>query len=183
MIYDNVNVGTELNALRKKYNDPAPIFFREIYENVKDKQYAFYDTAMDYIYKFVNKVQFRKGREQFNLTIPISVSLSYNIASGNATEYRHKDRIVEIIDEYKAKINQLYMALRSADEHEREVIYERISNEKTERDKKVSKWLTNENVLILVLRNYEKNSASDWHIYAALINHPIGTVDFPKTAL
>ena len=171
--YDNVNVGTELNALRKKYNDPAPIFFREIDENAKDKQYAFYNTAMDYIYKLVNKVQFRKGREQFNLTIPISMSLSYNIASGNATEYRHKDRIVEIIDEYKASINQLYMALRSADEHEREVIYERIFNEKTERDKQVSKWLTNENVFILVLRHYEKNSASDWHIYAALINHPM----------
>lgn len=171
--YDNVNVGTELNALRKKYNAPAPMFFREIDENVKDKQYAFYNTAMDYIYKLVNKVQFRKGREQFNLTIPISMSLSYNIASGNATEYRHKDKIVEIIDEYKAKVNRLYMALRSADEHEREVIYERISNEKTERDRQVSKWLTNENVLILVLRHYEKNSASDWHIYASLINHPM----------
>lgn len=52
-------------------------------------------------------------------------------------------------------------------------IYDTISEEKVERDKKVSKWLTNENVLILVLRHYEKNSASDWHIYASLINHPI----------
>lgn len=65
------------------------------------------------------------------------------------------------------------MALRTADEKERDVIYDRISEEKAERDKKVSKWLTNENVLILVLRHYEKNSASDWRIYAALINHPI----------
>ena len=65
------------------------------------------------------------------------------------------------------------MALRSADEQEREVIYDRIANEKTERDEKVSKWLTNENILILVIRHYEKNRASDWHIYAALINHPI----------
>ncbi len=171
--YDNVKVGTELNALRKKYNEPAPIFFREIDENVKDKQYAFYDTAMDYIYRLVSKVQFRKGREQFNLTIPISMSLSYNIASGNATEYRHKDRIVDIIDGSKVNINRLYMELRFADEREREVIYERIADEKAERDKQVSKWLTNENVLILVLRHYEKNSASDWHIYAALINHPM----------
>lgn len=171
--YDNVNVDTELNALRKKYNELAPMFFQEIDQTNKDKRYAFYDTAMDYIYKLVNKVQFRKGRDQFNLTIPISMSLSYNIASGNVAEYRHKDKIVEIIDEYKAKINQLYMALRSANDEEREVIYERISNEKAERDRQVSKWLTNENVLILVLRHYEKNSASDWHIYASLINHPI----------
>lgn len=171
--YDNVNVGTELNALRKKYNEPAPIFFREIDENVKDKQYAFYDTAMDYIYKLISKVKFRKGREQFNLYLPISLSLDYFITSGNATEYRHKDKIVEIIDEYKAKINRLYMALRTATEKERDVIYDRISDEKAERNKKVSKWLTNENVLILVLRHYEKNSASDWRIYAALINRPI----------
>ncbi|MCX4363523.1 MAG: hypothetical protein OSJ74_09105, partial [Clostridia bacterium] len=98
--------GTELNALRKKYNDTAPQFFQEIDENAKDKQYVFYDTAMDYIYRLTSKVQFRKGREQFDLTRPISASLAYNIDSGNATEYRHKDKIVEIIDEYKAKINR-----------------------------------------------------------------------------
>lgn len=173
--YDNVNVGTELTALRKKYNTPAPIFFQEIDDAYRngEKQYAFYNTAMDYIYKLISKVKFRSGREQFNLYIPISLALDYNIASGNATEYRHKDKIVEIIDEYKAKINRLYMALRSADAQEREVIYDRIANEKAERDRKISKWLTNENVLILVLRHYEKNSASDWRIYASLINHPI----------
>lgn len=171
--YDNVNVGAELTDLRKKYNAPTPIFFQEIDENAKDKQYAFYDTAMDYIYKLISKAKFRKGREQFNLYIPISLALDYNVALGNATEYRHKDKIVEIIDEYKAKVKRLYMVLRSADEKEREVIYERIQDEKAERDKKVFKWLTDENVLILVLRHYEKNSASDWHIYAALINHHI----------
>ena len=99
--------------------------------------------------------------------------MAYDIASGNATEYRHKDKIVAIIDEYKAKINRLYMELRSADEQEREVIYDRIADEKAERDRQVGKWLTNENVLMLVIRHYEKNSASDWRIYAALINHPI----------
>ncbi len=173
--YDNVNVGAELTVLRKKYNAPAPVFFQEIdgaYRN-GEKHYAFYNTTMDYIYRLIGKVKFRSGREQFNLYIPISLALDYNIASGNATEYRHKDKIVEIIDEYKAKINRLYMSLRTATENERDVIYDRISDEKAERDKKVSKWLTNENVLILVLRHYEKNSASDWHIYAALINNPI----------
>lgn len=65
------------------------------------------------------------------------------------------------------------MELRTADEQEREVIYDRIADEKTERDRQVDKWLTNENVLILVLRHYEKNSATDWRIYAVLINHPV----------
>ena len=104
---------------------------------------------------------------------PISEQLAYNLASGNATEYRHKDKIVGIIDDAKAKINRWYMELRTADEQEREVIYAQISDIKTERDKLVNKWLTNENVLMLVLRHYEKNSSSDWRIYAALINHPV----------
>ena len=171
--YDIVNVGKELIALRKKYDKPSPVFFQEIDESGKEKQYIFYDTAMDYVYAIASKIHFRKGREQFCLYRPISEQLAYNLASGNATEYRHKDKIVGIIDDVKAKTNRLYMELRTADEQEREVIYAQISDIKTERDKLVNKWLTNENVLMLVLRHYEKNSSSDWRIYAALINHPV----------
>ena len=171
--YDIVNAGKELIALRKKYDKPSPVFFQEIDESNKEKQYIFYDTAMDYVYAIASKIHFRKGREQFCLYRPISEQLAYNLASGNATEYRHKDKIVGIIDDAKAKTNRLYMELRTADEQEREVIYAQISDIKTERDKLVNKWLTNENVLMLVLRHYEKNSSSDWRIYAALINHPV----------
>ena len=171
--YDIVNVGKELIALRKKYDKPSPVFFQEIDESDKEKQYIFYDTAMDYVYAIASKNHFRKGREQFCLYRPISEQLAYNLASGNATEYRHKDKIVGIIDDAKAKINRWYMELRTADEQEREVIYAQISDIKTERDKLVNKWLTNENVLMLVLRHYEKNSPSDWRIYATLINHPV----------
>ena len=160
--YDIVNVGKELIALRKKYDKPSPVFFQEIDESGKEKQYIFYDTAMDYVYAIASKIHFRKGREQFCLYCPISEQLAYNLASGNATEYRHKDKIVGIIDDAKAKTNRLYMELRTADEQEREVIYAQISDIKTERDKLVNKWLTNENVLMLVLRYYEKNSPSDW---------------------
>lgn len=171
--YDILNVGKELIALRKKYDKPSPVFFQEIDESNKEKQYIFYDTAMDYVYAIASKIHFRKGREQVCLYRPISEQLAYNLASGNATEYRHKDKIVGIIDDVKAKTNRLYMELRTADEQEREVIYAQISDIKTERDKLVNKWLTNENVLMLVLRHYEKNSSSDWRIYAALINHPV----------
>ena len=171
--YDIVNAGKELIALRKKYDKASPVFFQEIDESNKEKQYIFYDTAMDYVYAIDSKIHFRKGREQFCLYRPISEQLAYNLASGNATEYRHKDKIVGIIDDVKAKTNRLYMELRTADEQEREVIYAQISDIKTERDKLVNKWLTNENVLMLVLRHYEKNSSSDWRIYAALINHPV----------
>ena len=173
--YDNVNGGKEISELRKKYDKPNPTFFKEIDKDKKGskKEYIFYDTAMDYIYELVRKIHFRYGREQYSLYRPISSGLAYDISSGNATEYRHKDKIVKITDESKARVNRLYMELRYADEQEREVIYDRIKDEKAERDKQVSKWLTNENVLLLVLRHYEKNSAADWHIYASLINHPV----------
>lgn len=170
--FENISVSKELTMLRKKYQRPSPNFFAEIDES-RSKQHAFYHTAMDDLYALVNKVHFRKGREQYGDYCPISSSLAYNMASGNATEYRHKDKIVQIIDESKAAINRLYLSIRTADEQEREVLYEQITDIKAKRDRQVAKWLTNENVLILVLRHYEKNSAADWRIYAAFINHPI----------
>lgn len=170
--FENISVSKELTMLRKKYQRPSPNFFAEIDES-RSKQHAFYHTAMDDLYALVNKVHFRKGREQYGDYCPISSSLAYDVGSGNATEYRHKDKIVQIIDESKAAINRLYLSIRTADEQEREVLYEQITDIKAERDRQVTKWLTNENVLILVLRHYEKNSAADWRIYAAFINHPI----------
>lgn len=170
--FENISVSKELTMLRKKYQRPSPNFFAEIDES-RSKQHAFYHTAMDDLYALVNKVHFRKGREQYGDYLPISSSLAYDVGSGNATEYRHKDKIVQIIDESKAAINRLYLSIRTADEQEREVLYEQITDIKAERDRQVAKWLTNENVLILVLRHYEKNSAADWRIYAAFINYPI----------
>lgn len=64
------------------------------------------------------------------------------------------------------------MELRIADDQEKELVYDKIAESKVERDRLVSKWLTNENVLILVLRHYEKNSPSDWRIYAPIVNTP-----------
>lgn len=170
--YDNVNVGKELSALRKKYNRPAPIFFKEIDENQKENEYAFYDTAMDYIYQAVKKFNFQKGKRKRINYMPISWVVGDKTTSDNATDYRHRDKIIEICEEYKTRIDRLYMELRIADDQEREVIYDRIAEEKAERDRQVSKWLTSENVLIFVVRHYEKNSPSDWRIYAPIVNAP-----------
>ncbi len=170
--YDNVNVGKELSALRKKYNRPAPMFFKEIDERDKENEYEFYDTAMDYIYQAVKKFNFQKGKKKRVNYTPISWTIIDKTASDNATDYRHRDKIIEICDECKAKISRLYMELRIADEQEKEIVYDKIAEAKVERDRLVSKWLTNENVLILVLRHYEKNSPSDWRIYAPIVNTP-----------
>lgn len=170
--YDNVNVGKELSALRKKYNRPAPMFFKEIDERDKENEYEFYDTAMDYIYQAVKKFYFQKGKKKRVNYTPISWTIIDKTASDNATDYRHRDKIIETCDECKAKISRLYMELRIADEQEKELVYDKIAEAKDERDRLVSKWLTNENVLILVLRHYEKNSPSDWRIYAPIVNTP-----------
>ncbi|MBO5068347.1 MAG: hypothetical protein J6C62_08125 [Clostridia bacterium] len=170
--YDNVNVGKELSALRKKYNRPAPIFFKEIDEKGKENEYEFYDTAMDYIYQAVKKFNFQKGKKKKVDYTPISWVIGYKTTSDNATDYRHRDKIIEICDESKKRISRLYMELRVADDQEKELIYEKIMEEKTDRDKQVSKWLTSENVLIFVVRHYEKNSPSDWRIYAPIVTSP-----------
>ena len=168
--YDNVNVGKELSVLRKKYNRPAPIFFKEIDEKGKDNEYEFYDTAMDYIYQTVKKFNFLKGKRKRINYMPISWVVGENTTSDNATDYRHRDKIIEICEEYRKRIDRLYMELRVVDDQEREVLYERIEEEKAERDRQVSKWLTSRNVLIFVARYYEKNRPSDWRIYAPIVN-------------
>ncbi len=168
--YDNVNVGKELSALRKKYNRPAPIFFKEIDEKGKENEYEFYDTAMDYIYQAVRKFNFLKGKRKRIKYMPISWVVGENTTSDNATDYRHRDKIIKICEEYRTRIDRLYMELRIADDQEREVLYDRIAEEKAERDKQVSKWLTSANVLIFVVRHYEKNRPSDWRIYAPIVN-------------
>ena len=168
--YDNVNVGKELSALRKKYNRPTPIFFKEIDEKGKENEYAFYDTAMDYIYQAVKKFNFVKGKRKRVNYMPISWVVGENTTSDNATDYRHRDKIIEICEEDRKKIDRLYMELRVVDNQEKEVLYERIEEEKAERDKQVSKWLTSRNILIFVARHYEKNSPSDWRIYAPIVN-------------
>lgn len=168
--YDNVNVGKELSALRKKYNRPAPIFFKEIDEKGKENEYAFYDTAMDYIYQAVRKFNFLNGKRKKINYMPISWVVGENATSDNATDYRHRDKIIEICEEYRTRIDRLYMELRIADDQEREVLYDRITEEKADRDRQVSKLLTSENVLIFVVRHYEKNRPSDWRIYAPIVN-------------
>ena len=168
--YDNVKVGKELFALRKKYNSPAPIFFKEIDDKVKENEYTFYDTAMDYIYQAVKKFNFVKGKRKRVNYMPISWVVGEITTSDNATDYRHRDKIIEICEEYRKRIDRLYMELRVSDDQEKEVVYEKIEEEKADRDKQVSKWLTSRNVLIFVARHYEKNRSSDWRIYAPIVN-------------
>ncbi len=98
--------------------------------------------------------------------------MAYVDDKGTSSDYRHKDKVVAICAEYSEKINKMYQAIRTADSQERAVLYETITQLKAERDKKVAKQITNDTVLKLVIKHYEKNKASDWRLYAALINNP-----------
>ena len=60
----------------------------------------------------------------------ISWAIVDKTTSDNATDYRHRDKIIEICDESKARISRLYMELRVADDQEKEVLYEKIAEEK-----------------------------------------------------
>ena len=74
---------------------------------------------MDYLYAQVKKLHFRKGREHCGDYRPISSNLAYDISSGNATEYRHKDKVepqnITVIDELRAdyKRRQANIVLRA----------------------------------------------------------------------
>ncbi len=172
--FNNISVGSELYKIRTKYNMANPMFFKDIDDGRGNKKYTYYNSTMDYIVKYMKKVHFRDGREQYDDVIPISHILYYNdYNKTSATDYRHKDKVVALCEEYKIKINQLYQEIRTADDQEIPVLYDMIADVKAERDKKVAKWLTSDAVLMLVIKHYEKNDASDWRIYAALINNPL----------
>lgn len=90
--YDNVNVGKELSALRKKYNCPAPVFFKEIDDSKKENEYRFYNTTMDFIYQAVRKFNFLNGKRKRVKYMSISWVLRDKTTSDNATDYRHKNQ-------------------------------------------------------------------------------------------
>ena len=48
-----------------------------------------------------------------------------------------------------------------------------ISFEKKERNKKVCALLTNEYVLYLVLKHYDKVNRHDWQLYAPILDNPL----------
>lgn len=54
--FEDVRVGRELYALRQKYAQPSPQFFAEVDER-RGKNYAFYHTAMDYLYCDLSETQ------------------------------------------------------------------------------------------------------------------------------
>ena len=59
--------------------------------------------------------------------------------------------------------------LSFADDDEKETIYAKIQEKKAVHNEKVSQLLTNEHVLYLVLKHFEKQSGENWHLYAPVL--------------
>ena len=90
-----------------------------------------------------------------------------------STVYEHRDKVVAICKEFETKLDFLYSELRRVDDDEKEVIYTRIKQTKDERNEQVKEWLSEEYVLYLVLKEYEKTNSENWHLYAPLLENEL----------
>ena len=169
--YDKVNVSKEISKITKKHSVIAPEFFREIDFDygVKERQYAFYNAPMEYVYRSVKDIDYRKGKEKEIEYRAISDMLKEPTPKSTSTVYEHRDKIVSISKEYKEKLDFLYSELRRADDDEKDYLYAKIKQTKDERNEKVKELLSEEYVLYLILKEYEKEASENWHLYAPLL--------------
>ena len=165
----------EIKKITKKHSVIAPEFFREIDFDygVKERQYAFYNAPMEYVFKSVKDIDYRKGKDKEIEYRAISDMLKEPTPKSTSTVYEHRDKIVSVSKEYKEKIDFLYSELRHSDDDEKEVIYTRIKQTKEDRNEQVNELLSEEYVLYLVLKDYEKTNCENWHIYAPLLENEL----------
>ena len=169
--YDKVNVSKEISKITKKHSVIAPEFFREIDFDygVKERQYTFYNAPMEYVYKSVKDIDYRKGKENEIEYMPISNMLKVPVPKSTSTVYEHRDKVVAICKEFEKKLDFLYSELRRADDDEKDYLYVKIKQTKDKRNEEVKELLSEEYVLYLILKEYEKETGENWHLYAPLL--------------
>ena len=207
--YDSVNAGRELAHITKKYGGYGrPRFFGPIdaksdsryngddkdkeeedgkgkedreKKSKKERVYSDYNTTMQYIYDDASKVDFRFNKPK--TVVPLSISdMLKTEADENAADLKAKNAILAICREYRKKIRGERSKFRTADDDERDAIYENIANLMAERDGKIVKLLTNVNILMLLIVDNErklkrartkskrKSIATDWNLYGPLLD-------------
>ncbi|MDY3255846.1 MAG: hypothetical protein SOX15_01810 [Eubacteriales bacterium] len=169
--YDKISVSKEINKIANKHSVVSPEFFKEIDfgYGIKERKYVFYNTPMEYVYKSVKDIDYRKGKEKEIEYRAISDMLKEPAQKSTSTVYEHRDKIVSISKEYKEKLDLLYSELRRADDDEKDYLYAKIKQTKEERNEKVKELLSEEYVLYLILKEYEKETGENWHLYAPLL--------------
>lgn len=173
--YDSVRVSKEIDIIAKKYNADAPEFFQEIVvsDSKREKKHTFYDAPMEYVYKSAKGIDYRTGKDKQKTYIAISDMLKEPETKSTSTVYDKKRKIINACEEYEQKLKLLYQDLRLADEDEKDIIYEKIRQTKEERNKQVKELLSEEYVLYLVIKDYEKEERENWHIYAPLLENEL----------
>jgi len=173
--YDNINATKELNFIRNKYEKINPAFFKEIDFAPEDsaKEYETFYTSMDHIYKIANRLRFNEGKKYKQFYSSSAGIAEDIIASGNSTDYRHRDKVIEICEEYKTKLNALYDSYGKADKDEKTTLYETIMQTKAERDELVARQITSYAVIVLLIRYYEQKNSANWCVYEPIIKHPL----------
>jgi hypothetical protein len=197
--YQNVKASSELWKISNKYPSNRPKFFevfdnKEIErlvrfvndkklskkENKKRREekrlelqgkrvYETYETAMQYVYQIAEEIDFRKGKPKQKRYLQITDIIKEPTGNKTSTSYAQKEKIVNLCQEYGKELSSLYKQLSLVDNDEKEVVYQKIQDKKAERNEKVSKLLTNEDVLYLVLKHYEKKKSENWHLYAPIL--------------
>lgn len=173
--YDSVRVSKEIDIIAKKYNAAAPEFFQEIVvsDSKREKKHTFYDAPMEYVYKSVKGIDYRTGKDKQKTYIAISDMLKEPETKSTSTVYDKKRKIINACEEYEQKLKLLYQDLRLADEDEKDIIYAKIKQTKDKRNKQVKELLSEEYVLYLVIKDYEKEERENWHIYAPLLENEL----------
>lgn len=169
--YDKISVSKEIKKIADKHNVISPEFFKEIDfgYGIKERKYTFYDAPMEYVYKSVKDIDYRKGKEKEIEYRAISDMLKEPAQKSTSTVYEHRDKIVAISKEYKEKLDFLYSELRRADDDEKDYLYVKIKQTKDKRNEEVKELLSEEYVLYLILKAYEKETGENWHLYAPLL--------------
>ena len=169
--YDKIRVSEEIKKIANKHNVISPEFFKEIDfgYGIKERKYTFYDAPMEYVYKSVKDIDYRKGKEKEIEYRAISDMLKEPEQKSTSTVYEHRDKIVAISKKYKEKLDFLYSELRRADDDEKDYLYVKIKQTKDKRNEEVKELLSEEYVLYLILKEYEKETGENWHLYAPLL--------------
>ena len=192
--YEGIEVGKELKTLTEKYGNIRPQFFsffdeQEIERRVRYKEkkereaereklankrnYAFFETAMEYVSKLVGEIDYRKGKRRRTKYLTILQMLKEPDDSDKKKAYAQKAALVKLCEEYKEEIRKLYKELNCAEDDEKEIVYERIIERKEAQKAKMKEVLTSEYVLYLLLRHYDKEKCENWHIYAPFLENEL----------
>ncbi len=168
-----VNSGKEIEKLKQKYLWIAlngkirkPYFFKMItkdngYQLNPKVEYKYFYTSMDYLQKIVNRYnyKFRKKKRAKLKFISLSyVFKSIKLENISGSHYIKKNKIIDIIFEYKNKISLLYRNMRnikSMEHVDRLSLLNRIQDLRLEYIEKILELKINKNVSYLLFKSLD----------------------------